>query len=419
MSTVVAIGATHRSAPLSLLERLTIDDTMMAKYLDDLTSRDHITEAVIVSTCNRIEIFVTAEKFHGAYRDVRDFISDVTFTPPEEFADFLEVSHDADAVRHLFAVAAGLESVVVGEHEILGQVRDAWDTAREAGAAGPTLNLLFRHAVEAGKRARTETEIARHVTSVSHAAVIMADEHLGSFQGRSVVVVGAGSMARGVVDFVSSRPARELMVVNRTSDRARDLAADAHRWGSLDALPAQLVSADVVFCATSSAAGIIDSDMVAEAMAARAGRPLLLVDIAMPRDVAPEAAGLPGVTVLDMDALSAFAERGLSKRRREVPAVELIVDDEVDRYLVSSSAREVAPLIVDLRARGESVVADELQRWSTKLAGLDAAQREVVEGLLRGVVAKLLHEPTVALKDAAGSVRGERLVGSLRELFDL
>jgi len=419
VSTVVAIGATHRSAPLALLEKLTIDERLMGKYLDDLVGRDHISEAVIVSTCNRIEIFVAAEKFHGAYRDVRDFISDVTFTLPEEFADHLEVTHDADAVRHLFSVAAGLESVVVGEHEILGQVRSAWATARDAGAAGSVLNLLFRHALEAGKRARTETTISHHVTSVSHAAVIMADDAVAGLSDSDVVVVGAGSMARGVADFVAARTSRPVTVLNRTEERAVDLAADADHAGGLDQLPARLAAADVVFCATSAPTGVIDVDMVTRALAARSGRPLLLVDIAVPRDVAPEVAALDGVTLLDMEGLRSFAERGLSKRREEIPAVEAIVEDEVDRYLSASSARSVTPLIVELRTRGESVVADELQRHAAKLAGLEPAQRELVEGLVRGAVAKLLHEPTVALKDAAGSARGERLGGSLRELFDL
>lgn len=419
MSTVVAIGASHRSAPLALLEKLAIDDTLMGKYLDDLISRDHVNEAVIVSTCNRIEIFVAAEKFHGAFRDVRDFISDVTFLLPDEFADHLEVSHDADAVRHLFSVAAGLESVVIGEHEIQGQIRNAWTTAREAGASGSALNLLFRHALEAGKRARTETDIARHVTSVSHAAVIMAEEALGGLADREVVVLGAGSMARGVVDFASSRSARRVTVLNRTAARAQALAADVHSWGGLDELAHHLVSADVVFCATSSPCGVVDAALVAQALAGRSGRPILLVDIAMPRNVAPEVGSFDGVTLLDMDGLGAFAERGLSKRRREIPAVEAIVDAEVDRYLAAGSARTVAPLIVELRARGEAVVADEMQRHAARLAALDPAQRQLVEGVVRGAVAKLLHEPTVALKEAAGSVRGERLGGSLRELFDL
>ena len=418
MSTVVAIGATHRSASLALLERLALDDALMGKYLDDLLSREHVSEAVIVSTCNRTEIFVTAEKFHGAFRDVRDFLSDVTFLPPEEFADHLEISHDSDAVRHLFSVAAGLESVVVGEHEILGQVRNSWDVARRAGACGPTLNLLFRHALEVGKRARTETDIARHVTSVSHAAVIMAEEHLGSLQDSPIVVVGAGSMARGVVDFAADRQSL-ISVANRTASRAEALAADQHAWGPLEKLPAMVSGADVVFTATASTTPLIDAEMMVEVMARRSGRPLLLVDIAVPRNVLPEVAELQGVTLVDMEGLRSFAERGLSKRRAQVPAVQTIVEDEVDRYLAASSAREVAPLIVELRGRGDTVVADELQRHAAKLAGLDPAQRDAVESMMRGVVAKLLHEPTVAIKDAAGSVRGERLVGSLRELFDL
>ncbi len=419
MSTVVAIGVTHRSAPLSLLERLALDPALLEKHLHDLLAREHINEAVVLSTCNRLEIFVGAERFHGAYRDVRDFISDITFLPPDEFADHLEVTHDGDAVRHLFSVAAGLESVVVGEHEILGQVRDAWTAAQEAGAVGASLNLLFRHALEVGKRARTETDIARHVTSVSHAAVIMADDHVGSLAGRSVAVVGAGSMARGVVDFVTAREAASVTILNRTPDNARELAGDAHRWGPLEDLPARLADTDVVFCATSCTSVVVDAPLVDAALADRAGAPLLLVDIAMPRDVASDVGSMSDVTLLDMDDLGAFSERGLDQRRREIPAVEAIVDEEIERYLAASSAREVVPLIVELRHRGETVVTDELQRHAAKLASFEPDQREVLEGVVRGVVAKLLHEPTVALKDAAGSARGERLVGSLRELFDL
>lgn len=412
------MGATHRSAPLALLERLTIDERFLVKHLDDLTSRDHVNEAVVVSTCNRLEIFVAAEKFHGAYRDVRDFLSDVTFLPPEEFADHLEVTHDADAVRHLFSVAAGLESVVVGEHEILGQVRDAWTIAQQSGACGPQLDLLFRHAVGAGKRARTETGIARQVTSVSHAAVIMARGELGSLEGRDVTVVGAGSMARGVVDFVASAGAR-VAVANRTPAKAEVLAAGRHDWASLDRLGDLVAQSDVVFCATSSPHGLIEADDVAAVMGQRAGRPLLFVDIAVPRNVSHDVAALPGVTLLDMEDLKRFAETGLSRRRQEIPAVEEIVADEVDRYLGASSAREVTPLIVAMRARGEMAVAEELERQASRLASLDPDQRGAVEAALRGVVAKLLHQPTVALKSAAGSPRGERLAGSTRELFDL
>lgn len=417
MSTIVAIGATHQSASLDLLERLSFDESQLAKYLGDLVSRDDISEAVILSTCNRVEIVVAAEKFHGGYRDVRNFISDVTYLLPDEFTDSLIVTHDADAVRHLFSVAAGLESVVVGEHEILGQVRDAWQAAREHGTVGQTLNLLFRHAVEIGKRARSETGIARHVTSVSHASVIMADQRLGSLRGRDAVVVGAGSMARGVVDFLAQHGVGDVTVLNRTPKHAAALGPAVSRAGGLGELLDALVSTDVAFFATSAAHAVLSADDLGEVMRRRAGSPLLLVDIAMPRDVDPAAAAIGGVTLLDMDGLARFAEDGLERRRREIPAVELLIEEQLDRYLNESSAREVAPLIVALRRRAEEIVAGELARHAPKLEGLDESQRAAVDALVNSVLGKLLHEPTMALKTAAGTTRGDRLVTAVRELF--
>lgn len=419
MSTIVAIGATHQSASIGLLERLSFDEAQLAKYLGDLVSRDHISEAAILSTCNRVEIVVAAEKFHGGYRDVRNFISDVTFMLPEEFADSLVVTHDADAVRHLFSVAAGLESVVVGEHEILGQVRSAWATAQAHGTTGTSLNLLFRHAVEVGKRARTETNIARHVTSVSHASVIMADSHLGTLRDRDAVVFGAGSMARGVVDFLGQRGIAEVTVLNRTPKHAAALGPVVSRTGGLGERLDALVSADVAFLATSSPEPILTAAQLDEVMERRGGTPLLLVDIAMPRDVEPAAADIEGVTLLDMDGLARFVDEGLQKRRQEIPSVELLIEEQLDRFLTDSSAREVAPLVVALRSRAEAIVHEERLRHASKLSGLDDAQRAAVDALLNSTLAKLLHEPTQALKSAAGTSRGDRLVTSVRELFDL
>jgi len=420
VSSVVAIGASHHSAPLALLERMSLDPERLTKHLADLVAREHVSEAVVLSTCNRTEIFVAAEKFHGAYRDVRDFLSDLTYLPPDEFTDHLSVTYDADAVRHLFSVAAGLDSVVVGEHEILGQVRSAWDVAREQGAAGPVLNLLFRHALEVGKRARTETAISRHVTSVSHAAVIMAAAELDDLAGTQVTVLGAGSMARGVVGFVADAAPSGITVVNRTPERAEDLVGlHGGRVRALGALGDELRRADVVFCATASPLPLVEHEVVVEAMERRGGRPLLIVDISVPRNVAPSVAAVGGVTLLDMDDLRRFAEQGLLERRREVPAAEAIVDEEVERYREASSAREVAPLVVELRRRADQLVEAELGRWASRLDQLDPDARAAAEALVRGVVAKLLHEPTVQLKGASGTLRGERLAGSLRELFDL
>jgi glutamyl-tRNA reductase len=196
---VVVIGLNHRSVPLDLLERMTIDDSRLAKALHDVASREHVSEAIVLSTCNRTEIYVVAEKFHGAYADLRNFLSEMAYLPPEDFADHLYVQYDEDAVAHLFAVTSGLESAVVGEAEILGQVRRAWERAQEESTAGSSLNLLFRHALEVGKRARTETGISRHIASVSTAAVAMAAERLGPLDGRRILVLGAGEMGEGMV----------------------------------------------------------------------------------------------------------------------------------------------------------------------------------------------------------------------------
>ena len=417
---VVVIGANHRTAPLELLEKMALDGERLSKYLDALCARDHISEAVIVSTCNRTEIYVVAEQFHGAYRDVRDLVSDLTYLPPDEFTDHLDVAWDADAVQHLFRVSSGLDSVVVGEHEILGQVRTAWDLARDRGAAGPTLNLLFRHALECGKRARTETSISRSVTSVSQAAVVMAAERLGTLAGRRAVVLGAGDMGRGMVHLLADVDVDSLTVVNRDATRAAEVAALVDgRSAPLSGLAAELAEADVLFTATGASEAILGPDEITAVMAGRADRALLVVDIAVPRDVDPAVAAIDGVELLDMSDLQAFCDVGLAERRREVPAVEEIVDSELTRWSSLVSSREVAPLVGEIHRRSEAVRQAELERYAAKLATLSPAEREAVEALTRGIVAKMLHTPTVRLKDAAGSPRGERLATSVRDLFEI
>ena len=227
---LVAIGLNHRSVPLELLERMTIEDSRLPKALHDVVSREHVSEAVVLSTCNRTEIYVVAERFHGAYADVRDSLAELAFLPPEAFADHLYVHYDIDATRHLFEVAAGLDSAVVGESEILGQVRHAWERARSEHTAGPALNALFRHAIGVGKRARTETGISRNIASVSTAAVAMATARLDGLDGRRILVLGAGDMGAGmtraIVNGGVSHGAAEVGIANRTWDRAVELAAD-------------------------------------------------------------------------------------------------------------------------------------------------------------------------------------------------
>ena len=417
---VVVVGLNHRTVPLDLLERMTVPSSLLPKALADLTSREHVTEAVVLSTCNRIEVYAFAEKFHGAYQDIRNFFAEVSHVAPEEFSDHLTSLYDGDAARHLFSVASGLDSAVLGEHEILGQVRTAWEVSSAERAVGPVLNPLFRHALEVGKRVRTETAISRNITSVSQAAVAMATDRLGGLEGRQVLVIGAGEMGEGLARALHSGGVAGIRVANRTWDRAVEVA---ERLGGvpvrLDDLPHHLAEVDVLLTSTGASAVILEHGDLASVVGERHGRELLVVDIAVPRDVDPAAGEIEGVTLLDMDDLREFAEVGIRERQREVTAVQTIVDAELDRYVDESTARSVAPLVASLRSRGDLVRSGELERLAARLGDLDDRQREAVEALAAGIVGKLLHEPTVRMKDAAGTARGERLAEALRDLFDL
>ncbi len=417
---LVAIGLNHKSVPLDLLERMSLGESDLPKALHALVARPHVREAVLLSTCNRTEVYVYAERFHGAYQDVRDTLAELCHLLSEEFSEYLYAHYDLDATQHLFSVVSGLDSAVLGETEVLGQVRRAWEVAQAEAVAGPSLNRLFRHAIEVGKRARTETSISRHITSVSQAAVAMAAEHLGGLDGRTVLVLGAGEMGEGMAVSLAGAGVGEIVVVNRTVANAAELAARVGgRAAQLSDLGAELVAADLLLTSTGASSMIVETADVAAVMAARAGRPLLIVDIAVPRDVDPSAAQLEGLTLLDMSDLTAFAEAGVRERRREVDAVGRIIDEEITRYCAEGSAREVAPLIAALHERGEAVRVAELERQRARLADLGPAERAAVEAVTRGIVAKLLHTPTVRVKDASGSARGEQLAATLRDLFDL
>jgi glutamyl-tRNA reductase len=421
---LVVIGLNHRTVPLDLLERMTIADARLPKALHDVVTREHVSEAVVLSTCNRTEIYVVAEKFHGAYADVRDFLAEMAYLAPESFADHLYVHYDAQAVEHLFGVAAGLDSAVVGEAEILGQVRTAWEVAQDEGAAGAALNLLFRHAIEVGKRARTDTAISRNIVSVSTAAVAMAAERLGGLGDRRVLVLGAGDMGEGMVRAIVgggiSHGVAEVRIANRTWERSEALAELVGGTPiRLADLNDSLAEVDLMLTGTGANSMMLEHSDLDRIMGARDHRPLLIVDVAVPRDVDPAAADVEGVTLLDMDDLRAFAEIGRQERQREVAAVRSVIDAELERFLAVSSAREVAPLVTSLHEKGETIRRSELDRFRGKLVGLDTAQADAVEALTRGIVAKLLHDPTVGLKDAAGTAKGERLADALRDLFDV
>jgi glutamyl-tRNA reductase len=417
---VVVIGLNHRTMPLDLFERMTVDGARLPKALHDLASREHLGEVVVLSTCNRTEVYALAEKFHGAYGDVRNFLAELAYVTPDEFADHLYVHYDAEAIRHLFSVASGLDSAVVGEAEILGQVRGAWERAGDEQTTGPVLNLLFRHALETGKRARTDTGIARGTASVSHAAVEMAAERLGDLSGKRVLVMGAGEMAEGMATALQGAGVTDVFVANRTWRKARSLA---DRIGGqavrLSDLPLALLEIDLLLTSTGATVPVVEHDDFAPVMDERAGRPLLIVDIAVPRDVDPTVRDLPGVTLLDINDLRTFAQVGLERRAGELAAVEAIIDQEVDRFRSAHSARSAAPVVGSLHRWADSVRDAELSRFDARLEGLDDRQRDTVEALAKGLVNKLLHRPSVNLKEHAGTPTGDRLADAMRQLYDL
>jgi glutamyl-tRNA reductase len=416
---IVVIGVNHRTAPIELLERVAIAGPELGKAITGLVSRANIREAAVLSTCNRTEVIAVAERFHGAYADIRDFFCELGGLQPDELHQHLYSQHDDAAVTHLFEVAAGLESAVLGESEILGQVRHAWEAAQAEGGAKATLNLLFRHAIETGKRARTETSIGKHTASVSHAAVEMANERLGSLAGRRVLVVGAGDMGEGVAVALVGAGATDIAVTNRTEARAARLA---ERVGGtivpFQQLGDALRDADVLLTCSGSGSVIVDLDLLTTA---RAGvtTPLLVVDIAVPRNVAAEVEHAPDVTLLNLDDLRDWAARGLALRAAEAQRVRVIVGEEVERFGMETTSRQAAPLVAQLHEKAEAVRQAELERFANRLASLDAAQRDALEAVSKGIVAKLLHQMSVKLKDDAGTPQGERNAAAVRDMFDL
>jgi glutamyl-tRNA reductase len=425
---VIVVGLEHRQTPLDLLERVAVNEGALPKALGRLRDQSNLSEAVILSTCLRTEVYAVVERFHDGVAELQEFLAAVGGLPVGSLTDHFSVRFDDDVASHVFTVAAGLDSAVLGESEVLGQVRRAWERAQGEQVSGPVLGALFRHAVETGKRVRSETAIARGITSLSHGAVALAaGRRDGGLAGARVAVVGAGEMGEGVTQALAGHGVADLVVANRTSKRTEGVVAALPegvaarvRAAPLDDLGELLAASDVVFTSVGATLPIIDRAMLDDVVAARAGgAPLLVVDLGVPRNVEPSAAGLEGLDLLDMDDLRSAVADALEGRQDEVAGATRIVTDELERYRVASRARDAAPMVSALRARVEEARRSEFDRQRSKRPDLSDAEWSQVDEVTRAMVATLLHQPTVALKEAAGTPRGERLVEALRTLFDL
>lgn len=417
MSTL-AVGLSHRSAPVAVLERAALGGDDTTKLCRELVETAHVAEAIVLSTCNRVEVYAEVDKFHPGVQDVSNLVARACGVELDELAGHLYVHYEDRAVAHLFSVACGLDSMVVGEGQVLGQVRGAYRDAREQGTLAGLLGGLVEQALRVGKRARAETGIDRAGRSLVAVGVQLAADRLAGLAGKHAVIVGAGSMAALAASALRRESVATLTVANRTPDHARRLAEGMHdRAVGLDALGPALADADVVVCATGSTGIVVDAEAIESAMAGRLDRPCFVLDLALPRDVDPAAGRVRGVTVADLESLQAAGGDGLSAR--DVEQVRELVAGEVTDYLDRRRAAAVAPTVVALRAKAQGVIDVELLRLDGRLPGLDAHDRQEVVTTVRRVVDKLLHAPTVRVKELAGGPDGDSYAEALRELFEL
>ena len=427
--TLLCLSLSHTTAPLSVRERLAYDTAALETALTGATykgAESHwpVAELAILSTCHRVELYAvvrgTDDDVVASRSALADFLAETRGVDRAQFQSYVQCLTDIDAVTHLCSVAAGLCSVVLGESEVLGQVDRAYQSAHRVGAAGPVLSMAFRAAVRAGRRARTETEIARNAASIGSVAVELAERAAIEAGGRNVLVVGAGKMGERAAAALRARGDWQITVVNRTYHRAHELAEASNGRGmSVEFLREGIAWADVVITSTGAPHTIISPALVRDAMGERPHRPLVCIDIAVPRDVDPAVRDLQGVRVFDVDDLRDRALSGMAERRAEIPRVEQIVGEETARFERWRWGAALEPLLQELRQHADAIRRRELARTLQRLPMLDDAAREQVEHLSVSLMNRLLHEPTRRLRHEAGDGHAELYARMARELFGL
>jgi glutamyl-tRNA reductase len=417
---LLALGASHKTAPLDLREKLALPEGRAARVLSELTADDAVLEAVAISTCNRTELYMVAADALEAENAALTILSRNAAIPATELVGVLYSLRGTEAVRHLFSVAGGLDSMIVGEAEVQGQVKRAYELALVEGATGPIINRLFREALGTGKRVRTETGVSRSRVSVSSVAVELAADMLGDLSSRRVLVIGAGENGELTARALRERGVHTVFVANRRYDRAIGLAqrfgGDAVRF---DDLPAELLKADIVVSSTGSPHQIVGREELEQVEAQRSGRPLLLIDIAVPRDIDPSVRDLAGIALYDMDDLQRAVARNMSVREAEAAKARLLVDQDVEAFDRWLASLDVVPTISALRGRGEQVVEQVLRENESRWESLSEADRERLGVLARAIVNRMLHEPTLRLKGSVEDEDSYVYVHTLRELFGL
>lgn len=420
MSELLALGLSHKTAPLELRERLALPEGRATSLMTRLTEPGGAAESTIVSTCNRTEIYLVAPDPVVAESEALAALAARASIQPTELVSHLYSLRGSDAARHLFRVTAGLDSMVLGEAEIQGQVNRAHELALVEGASGPILNRLFRGAIAAGGRVRHETGIGEKGVSIASVAVAEARRVLGDLANRRALIIGAGTTAELVARALKSSGTGSVFVANRHYDRARELARRFEAGvARIDDLPGQLIDPDIVVSATNSPHHLLEPELLERVMDERGGRPLLLVDLAVPRDINPEVRELAGVSTIDLDDLQVVIQRNAASREAESRKAERILTAELELFERWVESLEVLPAIVALRERADEILRRVLVENEDRWVSLSDADRERVEKLARAVARRMLHEPTLRLKEIAGTDAAYETVNTVRELFGL
>jgi glutamyl-tRNA reductase len=415
---ILAVGLSHQEAPVEVREQLAIPASRSDDALELLA--EHTPNGIILSTCNRTEVYAIVGHRDSGQRTLTHFLAEASGLDEHELSGHLSSYWQEEAIRHIFRVAAGLDSMILGEGQILGQVREACERASRRQPVGPILARLFDRALVVGKRARTETAIARSAVSISQAAVELARESLGGLRESTVLVVGAGKMGGLAARALRERGAGRVLVTNRTDGRSHALVDQlgGEAW-PFEALDDGLTRADIVISSTASEGYVITTDRLAGVLSRRQQRPLAIVDIAVPRDVEPSASELEGVHLFNIDDLRSVCASGLDLRRQEVEKVELIVEDELEKYIRWWEARELAPTISELVRKAETIRQEEMSRALGRLGTLSEREANAVNALTQAIVNKMLHAPIVRLKERGSGLDGKHYLHAVRELFDL
>jgi glutamyl-tRNA reductase len=416
---VLVIGVSHRTAPVALLERLALDTSAVEKLIHAVQLTDHVQEATVLSTCNRVEIYTDVDRFHGSVESICRSLCELAGQTAEDVIPHLYVHYDDGAISHLFHVASGLDSMVIGEGQILGQAREALRIGQELGTVGPALNAAFQQALRVAKRTHAETGIDRVAPSLVSVSLSRAEQHVGPLAGKRVVVVGAGAMASLAVATLSRMDAGEIVVLNRTAAKAARLAQQyAGRTAPIETLRDEIAGADVLLSCTGSVGVVVSAE---EFRAARgtSERPLAVIDLALPHDVDPVVAELPGVELIGLSRLAEELTDEDAEGVADVLGVRRIVAEEIQAFLNARHLASVTPTVVALRTMATGVVDAELARLDSRLPDLDPELRAELELAVRRVADKLMHHPTVRVKELASATGAVSYAAALAELFAL